>query len=59
MKNEVISKYNEILESELRQYLVEDDVNDIIYSATRRFEELEKLRDKKVKEKRKKRQGKY
>ena len=54
MKNEVISKYNEILESELRQYLVEDDVNDIIYSATRRFEELEKLRDKKVKEKRKK-----
>jgi len=54
MKNETISKYNEILICELVQYLPERDVNDIIYSATRRFEELEKLRDKKVKEKRKK-----
>ena len=43
MKNETISKYNEILESELRQYLVEDDVNDILYKAMRRFEEIEKL----------------
>ena len=43
MKNEVISKYNEILESELRQYLVEDDVNDILYKAMRKFEEIEKL----------------
>lgn len=54
MKNDIISKYNEILTSELIQYLRERDVNDIIYSATRRFEELEKLRDKKAKEKRKK-----
>ena len=54
MKNEVISQYNEILTSELVQYLPERDVNEIIYSATRRFEELEKLRDTKIKEKRKK-----
>ena len=54
MKNETISKYNEILICELVQYLPERDVNDIIYSATRRFEELEKLRDTKIKEKRKK-----
>ena len=54
MKNEVISKYNEILQVELVQYLPERDVNDIIYSDTRRFEELEKLRDTKIKEKRKK-----
>ena len=43
MKNEVISKYNEILTSELMQYLVEDDVNDILYKAMRKFEEIEKL----------------
>ena len=43
MKNETISKYNEILESELIQYLVEDDVNDILYKAMRKFEEIEKL----------------
>lgn len=43
MKNETISKYNDILTSELRQYLVEDDVNDILYKAMRRFEEIEKL----------------
>jgi hypothetical protein len=43
MQNETISKYNEILESELIQYLVEDDVNDILYKAMRRFEEIEKL----------------
>ena len=43
MKNEVISQYNEILTSELRQYLVEDDVNDILYKTMRRFEEIEKL----------------
>ena len=43
MRNETISKYNEILESELRQYLVEDDVNDILYKTMRRFEEIEKL----------------
>lgn len=54
MQNEVISKYNEIIICELVQYLPEQDANDIIYSATMRFEELEKLRDKKVKEKRKK-----
>lgn len=43
MKNDTISKYNEILTSELRQYLVEDDVNDILYKTMRRFEETEKL----------------
>lgn len=43
MKNDIISKYNEILESELMQYLVEDDVNDILYKAMRKFEEIEKL----------------
>ena len=43
MKNDIISQYNEILTSELRQYLVEDDVNDILYKAMRKFEEIEKL----------------
>ncbi|MGP1597805.1 hypothetical protein, partial [Peptoanaerobacter stomatis] len=45
MKNDVIVRYNEILEGILINYVRYDDINDILYQAMRKFEELEKLRE--------------
>lgn len=45
MKNsDVIAKYNEILESILINYIFTDDINDILWQAVNRYEEIEKLR---------------
>lgn len=47
MKNEVIVKYNEILESILIKYLFVEDIDEILYIATKRYEEIEKLNNSK------------
>ena len=51
--NSFIDKYNDILESILIEYIFVEDINDILYRAKRKYEELEKLledkEDKKVK----------
>ncbi|EJU21176.1 hypothetical protein HMPREF1143_1995 [Peptoanaerobacter stomatis] len=43
MKNEVIVKYNEILESILIKYLFVEDIDEILYLSTKRYEEIEKI----------------
>lgn len=43
MKNKVIEKYNNILEEILIKYIFVEDINDILYQASRKYEEMEKL----------------
>ena len=43
MKNEVIVKYNEILESILIKYLFVEDIDYILYLAAKRYEEIQKI----------------
>ncbi|EJU21686.1 hypothetical protein HMPREF1143_1384 [Peptoanaerobacter stomatis] len=64
MKNEVIVKYNEILESILIKYLFVEDIDEILYLATKRYEEIEKINkakncdDKNICNDKKKKKGK-
>ncbi|MGP1567498.1 MAG: hypothetical protein ACTTHM_02155 [Peptoanaerobacter stomatis] len=64
MKNETIVKYNEILESILIKYLFVEDIDEILYLATKRYEEIEKLNkakncdDKNICNDKKKKKGK-
>ena len=50
--NDFIDKYNEILESILVEYIFVEDINDILYRAKRKYEELEKLLEDKEDKKR-------
>lgn len=64
MKNETIVKYNEILESILIKYLFVEDIDEILYLATKRYEEMEKINkakncdDKNICNDKKKKKGK-
>ena len=64
MKNETIVKYNEILESILIKYLFVEDIDEILYLATKRYGEIEKLNkakncdDKNICNDKKKKKGK-
>lgn len=47
MKNkDIISKYNDILESILIKYIFTEDINDILWQAINKYEEVEKLSKK-------------
>lgn len=56
--NSFIDKYNDILESILVEYIFVEDINDILYRAKRKYEELEKLLEDKEDKKSKKEQMK-
>ena len=52
--NDFIDKYNDILESILIEYIFVEDINDILYRAKRKYEEIEKLLEDKEDKKSKK-----